>query len=134
VNRSGGWKAGQVADKPVEIRNAPMPFFIKPIIKQIPARVESMYLIAQFKTHYAFLEEQLKSSPDGGKYLCGKDLTGADILMSFPLFIAKSGRSPVDISTYPNLIAYIKLLEANEVYRRSLDKTEEAGGDTKAML
>ena len=78
-----------------------------------------MFLDANFKTNFSFLEEQLKSSPDGGQYLCGKDLTAADILMSFPLIAAQR---KIDSTAYPTLRAYIKLLEQNEVYLRSIKK------------
>lgn len=52
-----------------------MPFFIKPITRTIGSRVESAFLTENFAKHFGFLDSQLASSPDGGKYLCGKDLT-----------------------------------------------------------
>lgn len=70
-----------LTNRSTEIKNAPVPFFIKPITRSIATRVETMFLNAQYKTQFGFLEEQLKTSPDGGQYLCGKDLTAADILM-----------------------------------------------------
>lgn len=115
-----------------EIRNAPVPFFIKPIVKAIPNRIDSMFLNEQFKTHFGFLESQLATVPDDGKYLCGKDLTGADILISFPLFV---GRGKIDKAAYPKLHAYIDLLENNEGYKRSIKKVEEVTGEPfKSML
>ena len=116
----------------VEIRNAPVPFFIKPIVKAIPARVESMFLNENFKTHFGFLESQMASSPENGKYLCGKDLTAADILISFPLF---AGRSKIDKTAYPKLIEYINTLEQNEGYKLSIKKIEDVTKEPfKAML
>ena len=85
-----------------------------------------MYLIENTKTHFGFLEEQLKTSPGGGQYLCGKDLTAADILMSFPLF---AGKGRIGFNEYPKLLEYIKLLQQNEVYQRSIKKAEEASGE-----
>ena len=115
----------------VEIKTAPVPFFIKPITRGIAGRVENMFLIENFKTHFGFLESQLKSSPDGGKYLCGKDITAADILMSFPLI---AGKGKVDAKAYPTLTAYRKMLEQNEVYLKSIKKVEEVSGEPfKAM-
>lgn len=109
-----------------EIRNAPVPFFIKPIIRAIPNRVESMFLNDNFKTHFGYLESQLASSPDGGKYLCGKELTAADILISFPLFV---GRDKINKTAYPKLIEYINTLETNEGYLRGVKKAEEVSGE-----
>lgn len=109
-----------------------MPFFIKPVTRGIASRVESQFLIENFKTHFGFLESQLASSPDNGAYLCGKDITAADILMSFPLI---AGRSKIDSAAYPKLTAYSRSLEQNEVYLRSVKKVEDVSGEPfKAML
>ncbi len=111
-----------LADLFPEIKNAPVPFFIKPIVRAIPARIESMFLNANFTTQFGFLESQLASSPDNRKYLCGKDLTAVDILISFPLI---QGQAKIDKTAYPKLIAYIKMLEQHEGYRGSIKKAEE---------
>lgn len=67
------------------IKKGLVPFLIRPITHAIAGKITSLFLAPNFKTHYTFLEDQLKTSPDGGEFLCGKDLTAADILMSFPL-------------------------------------------------
>ena len=69
------------------------PFFVKPIVNLITGGIESGYLTPNYNTNFDFLESQIASSPDGGEYLCGRELSGADILMSFPLGAAK-GRIP----------------------------------------
>lgn len=69
------------------------PFFVKPVVNLVTSGIESGYLNPNYKTHFDFLESQIASSPDGGEYLCGRELSGADILMSFPLGAAK-GRVP----------------------------------------
>ena len=88
-----------------------------------------MFLTKNFETHYAFLESQLASSPDGGKYLCGKDLTAADILMSFPLMMARTSRGRISMSDYPKLNEYTNMLENNEAYLRSIKRVEEVSGE-----
>jgi len=91
-----------------------------------------LYLNDNFKTHFGFLESQLASSPNGGKYLCGEELTAADILMSYPLI---AGRRKIDKEAYPKLIAYAEMLEQHEGYVGSVKKIEEASGEPfKAML
>ena len=67
------------------IKNGPVPFFIKPVTNAIVGKITSLFLAPNFKTHYTFLEDQLKTSLDGGQFLCEKDLTAADVLMTFPL-------------------------------------------------
>ena len=92
-----------------------------------------MYLNENFKTHFGFLESQLKSSPGGGTYLCGTELTAADILMSFPLLAA--GKRKLDGAAYPKLREYVNMLEKHEVYQRSVKKAEEASGEPfKSLL
>lgn len=62
-----------------------MPFFLRPLALLITGAVETKYLQPNLKTQFDFLESQLATSPDNGQYLCGATLTGADIMMSFPL-------------------------------------------------
>jgi glutathione S-transferase len=85
-------------------------------------------LTANLKSHFDFLESQLATSPDDGKYLCGPNLTGADILMSFPLIAAKISKK-FDKPTHPKLSAYIDLLESSEGYKISVKKIEELTGE-----
>lgn len=93
----------------------------------------SSFLEPNFKTHYEFLEGQLKSSPDNGQYLCGPTLTGADILLSFPL-IAGRGRSGLTKETYPTLYAYVNRLEAAPGYKKAAEKIIEIDGKFEATF
>lgn len=115
------------------IKTAPVPFFIRPITNSIANRVNSFYLEPNFKTHYSFLEEQLRTSPNNGEYLCGKDLTAADILMSFPLEGGKS-RSGMTKEQCPLMWAYIDRLHQREAYKRSVQKIESIEGSFKSNL
>jgi glutathione S-transferase len=109
-----------------------VPFFIKPITKAIAGRVDSAFLTRNFDTHFGFLESQLASSPNGGDWLCGKELTAADIMMSFPL-ISRKGR--IDEAKYPKIAALIKKYEEHPVYLQSVKRIEEATGEKfQAML
>lgn len=108
------------------IRDGPAPFFIKPITRGIAGRVDTMFLNNEYKTHFSFLEQQVATSPEGGKWLCGKEMTAADILMSFPLI---AGRKKMDRSKYPKLLAYVDMMEASEGYQASIKKAEEATGE-----
>ena len=115
------------------IKNGPVPFFIKPITNTIVGKVTSLFLTPNFKTHYAFLEDQLKTSPDGGQFLCGKDLTAADILMSFPLEAGES-RSGLSEADCPLLWAYVDRLHQREAYKKSVQKIAEMEGGFKTNL
>ena len=110
-----------------------MPFFIKPITKGVASKINSGFLGPNFKTHFTFLENQLKTSPDNGKYLCGTKLTGADIMMSFPL-IAGKGRSGLTQEDYPTLWAYVETLEAEPGYLEAVEKIKDLDGKFEATI
>ncbi|RMD43026.1 hypothetical protein DV735_g2119, partial [Chaetothyriales sp. CBS 134920] len=114
------------------VETAPVPFFIKPIVNTIVSRVRSAAITPQFKTHYQFIESQVQTSPNGGQYLCGPDLTAADILMSFPLEAGR-GRSGLG-DQFPALWAYLDRLHAREAYQSAVKKVEEIEGSFKTNL
>ncbi|KAJ7270097.1 glutathione S-transferase [Mycena haematopus] len=106
-----------------EIKTTPVPFFIRPITSQISGRINKGYCDPNFITHFTFLEEQLASAPSGGPYICGDKLTGADIMMSFPVLIETiEGNRDMTKETFPKLFAYAKVLQASESYKRAVDK------------
>ena len=87
-----------------------------------------MFLAPNFKTNFGFLESQLATSPNGGEYLCGKELTGADILMSFPL-IASKGRSGLTKEAYPRMWAYTERLQGHDGYKKAVQKIIDIEGE-----
>ena len=114
------------------IKTGPQPFFIRPITRAISNKMDAMFLDANYTTHFDFLESQLASSPKGGEYLCGKELTAADIMMSFPLIVAKDRFKD---GKYPKLKAYTEKLEKEEGYLRSTKVIEKVTGEPfQAML
>lgn len=86
--------------------------------------MDAAFLTENNKTYFQFLESQVASSPGGGKWLCGTELTAADMMMSFPLLAAKS-RNKIDKAKYPKLMAYIEQIENNEGYAASVKEIEE---------
>jgi glutathione S-transferase len=116
------------------IKTSPVPFFIRPITSRIAAQIHTSFLAPNLETQFAFLEDQLRSAPDGGGYLCGPHLTGADILMSFPL-IAARGRVPIlQKNKFPLLCGYIDKLEQEPGYKKAIDKIVEIEGSYSAAL
>jgi len=112
------------------IKESAVPFFIKPITRGVATKVEDLFLNKNFVTHWSFLESQLVTSPDGGEYLCGKELTAADIMMSYPL---TSRKEKIDRAQYPKLVAYIDKLEGSEAYEAAAKKIEEVTGEPLNM-
>ena len=109
------------------------PFFIKPIVLMITGGVESKFLNPELDKNFDFLESQISTSPDNGEYLCGPQLTGADILMSFPLGAAK-GRSSFSKEKHPKLWAYVDRIEALEGYKKAVQKIIEVDGSYDPTL
>ena len=120
-----------ITDSPV-INSPNLPFFIRPITGMITSKVHESFLEPNFSTHFTFLNEQIQSSPNGGKYLCGEHLTGADILMSFPLVAAKQ-RAGLTEDKYPELFAYTERLENEAGYKRAVEKIVDIEGEFKAI-
>lgn len=85
-------------------------------------------------THLGFLEQQLKTAPGGGGYLCGPILTGADILISFPLLASRSRIDFFTAASYPLLFAYIDKLEAAPGYKKAVEKIIEIEGSFTASF
>jgi len=108
-----------------------VPFFLKFITNGIADKIQTSFLNPNFANNYQFLESQVNSS--GGQYLCGPHLTGADILLSFPLIAGRS-RSGLTKEKYPNLYAYIDRLEEEPGYKKSIDKIIELDGKFEASL
>jgi glutathione S-transferase len=96
------------------IESTPMPFFAKPIAKKIVASVRDAFINPQLKLHLDYLESELGK----GKWICGDELTAADIQLSFPIEAAKS-RGFID-SSRPNLMRFIENMHARPAYQRAL--------------
>ncbi len=98
------------------VQAAPMPFFVKPIAKAISQKVLAMLVWPNLKRQFDFIEAELGRST----WLAGDALSGADIMMSFPLEAAKQ-RAGLDAS-HPRMLAFIERVHARPAYLRALDK------------
>lgn len=109
------------------IRNAPVPFFIRPITNGVAGKIDSMFLQPNFKTHFEFLEGQMATAPDEGDYLCGKEMTGADIIMGFPLEASRS-RVGLTPDKYPKLCEYVDRIRERPAYKRAVQQIVDLEG------
>ena len=98
------------------VQAAPMPFFVKPIAKAISSKVLDMLVRPNLRRQFDFIEAELARST----WLAGDDLSGADIMMSFPLEAARQ-RAGLD-ARRPRMIAFIDRVHARPAYQRALDK------------
>jgi glutathione S-transferase len=112
----------------IGIRNAPVPFFIKPITRGIAARVDASYLTENIKTQFGFLEQQLASSPQNGEFFAGPTFTGADAMMYFPLELSAT-RVGATKEKYPKIHAYIERIQARPAYQQAIKRIEQVTGE-----
>ncbi|KAJ6491739.1 hypothetical protein C8R47DRAFT_1176810 [Mycena vitilis] len=110
---------------PWSIKRAPIPFFLRSITSRIANQLGSTFVGPEIVKQLGFLETQLESAPDGGPYLCGAQLTVADITMSYPLQISQipqDGHSPLNQKEHPRLWAYTELLKESAGSKRAIEK------------
>ncbi|KAK9326106.1 hypothetical protein V1517DRAFT_360217 [Lipomyces orientalis] len=91
-----------------KIRQSSVPFFIRPVVTRV--------------TQLDYLESKLKTN--GTDYFVGDCLTGADIILIFPLKLAKS-RAALTKDQYPLLWKWIEQMEGRDAYVRAGRKVAE---------
>jgi glutathione S-transferase len=113
-----------------------VPFFVRPITTLIANQMISMLVVPNMKRHFGMMEQFLETSPGEGSYMCGRNLTGADIMLSYPLIagidgsfdsLAKWEKGSFK-ETFPKLHAYIERLAQEPGWKRSVDKIKEIEG------
>jgi glutathione S-transferase len=113
-----------------------VPFFIRPVTSFIANQMIAMVVIPNMKRHFGMMEQYLATSPKGGKYMCGPSLTGADILLGYPLLAGKDGAFDAMATwekgsfkeTFPNLHAYMGRLSEEAGWKKSVAKIESIEG------
>lgn len=98
------------------METAPMPFFAKPIAKKLTGAVREGYLNHTIAGLFGYFDAELQKSA----FLAGDELTGADIMMSFPAE-AMLQRGPAALKT-ARLKAYVEKLQARPAYKRALER------------
>ncbi|RZJ24236.1 MAG: glutathione S-transferase [Haliea sp.] len=102
-----------------KIETAPMPFFVKPIAKAISGKAKSSFIGPQIRQHLDYLEAELGK----GEWFAGREFSGADIQLSFPLEAA-AARGGLDASR-PRLMDFLKRIHARPAYQRAIERGGE---------
>jgi len=105
------------------IRNAPMPFFAKPIARAIADKAEKGFVGPQRRLHLDWMEQRLAASP----WFAGKRFTAADIQMSFPIQAAASRGD--GLADKPALRGFLQRIEQRPGYKRAVAR----GGSLEAL-
>lgn len=74
-------------------------------------------LLDRSKKGFALMEARLGKAP----YFAGNEFTAADVIMLFPLTTMRAF-SPMDLSAYPNIRAYLKRIGERPAYQRAMKK------------
>ncbi|HEX4918335.1 MAG TPA: glutathione S-transferase [Limnobacter sp.] len=102
-----------------KIEKAPLPFFLKPIVlpiaRGISAQVKNSFLNPNLERQFKYLNDHLGKNT----WFCGDQMTGADIMMIFPLEAAASRAE--SIKSMPNIAAYVKRVHALPAYKKALE-------------
>ena len=97
------------------IRQAPMPFFAKPIAHRIADKAMTSFVGPQVKLHLDYMESELGKS----LWFAGEDFSAADIQMSFPVEAASVRAGFKD---RPNLRGFLDRIHARPAYQRTLEQ------------
>lgn len=98
------------------LKNAPLPFFAKPIARRIADRVLGQFVEPQIALHLGYIEGELAKSA----WFAGPDFTAADIQMSFPLEAA-AARGGLD-ERRPKVMDFLRRIHARPAYQRALER------------
>ncbi len=103
-----------------KVKSSKMPFFVKPIAHGIANKVMSSFVTPNIKNHFEYVENHLASN----KYFAGKEITGADIQMSFPLE-ASVAKGAITAASHPHIYKYVRAFQERPAYQLALEKGGE---------
>jgi glutathione S-transferase len=101
------------------LAKGPTPAVVRPVIRRVAHRAVSGFIDPQIALHLDYMESELGTSP----WFAGKEFSGADIQMSFPLEAA-AARGGLD-SSRPRLFDFLQRIHDRPAYRRALDRGGE---------
>ena len=106
-----------------KVRQAPVPFFIKPVVRGIADKVTAGFIAPNLTRLLAFMEAELANRA----WFAGAEFTAADVQMSYPLEAAAE-RAGLD-ARYPALTDWLARIHARPAYVKAL----AAGGPYSAV-
>ncbi|KAK4698346.1 hypothetical protein P7C70_g7935, partial [Phenoliferia sp. Uapishka_3] len=91
------------------------PFFVRPLVSGIVSTVMGTFVRPRLKQNFGFVEKSL----DGKQFFVGDELTGADVMMVFPV----EGLEPaLGYGDYPNIKAWFDRITQRPAYLKALEK------------
>ncbi len=99
------------------VREAPVPFFVRPIARGIADKVMGSFVIPQLQLHFDWIESQLAQF----EWFSGTSFGAADIQMSFPLE-AGNARGASDAQRHPHIARWLGAIHQRPAYNAALAK------------
>ena len=99
-----------------KVRTAPVPFFVKPIVRRLADTVTGQFVTPNLARHLPFLEGFLAAH----RWFGGDELSIADIQMSYPCE-AIVARAQGVVPT-PRIAEFVARIQARPAYQRALAK------------
>jgi glutathione S-transferase len=99
-----------------QIARAKVPFFVRPVVRGISARVLGSFVTPNLERQLDFMEAELGRSA----WFAGETFSAADIQMSFPLEAAVQ-RAGLNASR-PRLMAFLARIHARPAFQRALER------------
>lgn len=97
------------------LKQAPMPFFAKPVARLIADKALGGFVGPQVKLHLDYMESELGKA----QWFAGKDFSAADIQMSFPV---EAAAARAGLGDRPHLRAFLERIHARPAYQRALQQ------------
>lgn len=97
-----------------KIREAKVPFFVKPVVKGIANQVSRSFIDPNLTRLLAFMEGELAQGP----WFAGAEFSAADVQMSYPIEAAAE-RAGLG-AAHPRLLDWLQRIHARPAYQRAL--------------
>jgi glutathione S-transferase len=110
-----------------KVRAAPVPFFVKPVVKAIADKVTQGFIAPNIAAQLDFMQAELAQRP----WFAGPAFSAADVQMSFPLEAADArAAGPGGLgASHPALAAWLQRIHQRPAYARAL----EVGGPYRIL-
>lgn len=97
----------------VRVARAPVPFFMKPLVRRIGRQIEAGYAGPELALHGGYLDAHL----DGREWFVGSSFTAVDILMSYPL---GAGVERAGWGTCAHIVGWLERGRARPAWERAV--------------
>ena len=97
-----------------QVAHSKIPKLVRPLLMAVPNKLDQAYFGRVNRDNIAHVERYL----EGREYFAGDALSGADVMMSFPLEALSSRVSGLKMD---HIKAFVKRVHARPAYQRALD-------------